>query len=390
MRGLLEAGVDVDVFPIYPEDATLWQQVPDILSERVLPRNRVHFAPSLPRLWPAAAARRAGGGWAEGVSAMRQALAVGMVPAAKTLYTWSKAWNWASAAFPTFDHVLGYWGNYAATAALLFSRMRGRGEPFSIFLHAGTDLYRDRIFLREKLLAARRVVVCSDFNRGFLNETYPDLEAEIGRKLLVHQHGVDLEELPFEIGGRTRWRMVGVGGLEKKKGFDVLVRACRILLDRGLPVELELVGDGPEGPRLRQLSQDLGIGERVIFRGWLPFGDAREAIRRASVLVHPSAGLGDGAPNVIKEAMALGTPVVASAVAGIPGLLEDGRCGLLIPPGSPEALADAAARLLSDSTLGAPLATRARQSAERRFDLWRNGEVLAGFLSDSPDVRAAK
>jgi colanic acid/amylovoran biosynthesis glycosyltransferase len=388
VRGLLEAGIDIDVFPIYPEDASLWRQVPDILSERILPRARVHFGSLVPLSLRAGLARAVTGGWSDGTAAVRQALGVGPVPAAKTLYAWARALTWATADLPRFDHVLGYWGNYAATAAHLFCRMRGRGEPFSIFLHAGTDLYRDRIFLREKLLAARRVIVCSEFNKGFLEETYPDIGSDIGRKLLVHQHGLDLGELPYERGGRVSTRVVGVGGLEKKKGFDVLIRGCRALLDRGIKVELELVGDGPERERLTRLSRNLGIEGQVTFRGWLPFKDARDAIRRASVLVHPSAGLGDGAPNVIKEAMALGTPVVASAVAGIPWLLEDGRCGMLVPPGVPEALADAMTQVLNDGTLGESLAARARRSAEGRFDMWRNGRLLAGFLNEAPGTEA--
>jgi glycosyltransferase involved in cell wall biosynthesis len=390
MRGLLDAGIDIDVFPIYPEDPALWRHVPDILSEKILPRDRVHFAHAFPMFWKAASQSGRSGGWADGVSALRQSSRVGVVPAAKTLYTSAKAFNWANSGLPAFDHVLGYWGNYAATAAYLFSRFRGDREPFSIFLHAGTDLYRDRIFLREKLLVARRIIVCSDFNRGFLEQTYPDLGSEIGRKLLVHQHGVDLKELPFGVGGRIRGRVVGVGGLEKEKGFDVLLRGCRVSLDRGLPVELELVGDGPERERLHRLSQDLGIEDRVTFRGWLPFAEAREAIRRANVLVHPSAGLGDGAPNVIKEAMALGTPVVASAVAGIPGLLEEGRCGVLVAPGDPEAIASALAQLLEDRNLSEAVAVRARKSAEARFDLWRNGERLAGFLNGATSSEAAR
>ena len=69
-------------------------------------------------------------------------------------------------------------------------------------------------------------------------------------------------------------------------------------------------------------------------------------MRRATLLVHPSIGLGDAVPTVIKEAMALGTPVVASAVAGIPELLDEGRCGVLTPPRDPVALSEAMERLL--------------------------------------------
>src|SRR2546430_7501895 len=73
----------------------------------------------------------------------------------------------------------------------------------------------------------------------------------------------------------------------------------------------------------------------------------------ATILVHPSDRLGDGLPTVLREAMALGTPVIASRIAGIPEALDDGRCGLLVPSGDLEALADAIARLLQHAIASA-------------------------------------
>jgi len=388
MRGLLEAGVQLEVFPLYPESPELWRQVPDILGEKILPRNRVHYVSPVPRL------RRGdgqdsvrpflGAAW----TATGEALRVGPVPAAKTVYSAVKAWNWSAASVARFDHILGYWGNYAATAAFLFRALRGGREPFSIFLHAGTDLYRDRMFLRQKLAEARHVIVCSDFNRDFLARTFPDLASDVERKIVVHQHGVDLEELPYSVDGRAPRRVLGVGGLESAKGFEFLLQGSAILRDRGQAVEIELVGDGPQRESLERLGRSLRL-DGIRFRGWLPFTGARDAIRGACVLVHPSAGLGDGAPNVIKEAMALGTPVVASAIAGIPDLLEGGRCGVLVPPRDPAALADGIGSLLSDAGRRTALAERARRSAESRFDLWKNGRVLAAALEGTRSEASA-
>lgn len=92
------------------------------------------------------------------------------------------------------------------------------------------------------------------------------------------------------------------------------------------------LGDGPEAGALKALAGELGIADRVTFCGYIPFSDVRAAMSRAMVLVHPSDGLGDGLPNVLREAMAVGTPVIASRVAGIPEALDDGRCGALVPP----------------------------------------------------------
>ena len=381
MAGLLACGVEIDIFPLYPEDESLWKYVTPFVPPGGLPRERIHFTGAWPRL------RRLSPTRLERTAFLRSATAAvgasagsGPVIAAKTAYAAAKAWNWALEAPAPYDQVLGYWGNYAATAALLFCRLRGSEEPFSLFLHAGTDLYRERPYLQAKLEAARRVLVCSEFNREFLREAYPDLFPDLDSKICVHQHGLDFSKLPYGTAGRRTGVVVGVGSFERAKGFDDLIRACHELRRRGADVRLDLVGDGPERSALERLAATLSFTDHVRFRGFLPFEQAREAIQTAEVLAHPSIGLGDGAPNVIKEAMALGTPVVASAIAGIPALLEQGRSGVLVPPRDSMALADALQSLLEQEPLRRSLSLRARQSAEERFDVWRNGRRLAEEL----------
>jgi hypothetical protein len=100
----------------------------------------------------------------------------------------------------------------------------------------------------------------------------------------------------------------------------------------------------------------------------------------ATVLVHPSNGLGDGLPNVVREAMAVGTPVIASEIAGIPDALSDG-CGVLVPPRDAEALATAIADVLNNAPHRLEMARRSRARVEERYDLWRNGSRLASLLN---------
>ena len=384
LAGLAACGVEIDVFPLYPEDPALWKYAASTGDSGASPilRDRVFYGEGKgkgPRS-SRAASPRGTGFLRESLRAVGESVPHGPVTAAKTAYAAVKARRWAREGHARYDQVLGYWGNYAATAASLFARRRGLSEPVSIFLHAGTDLYRGRPYLRTKLEEARTILVCSEFNREFLRERYPDIADALARKIYVHQHGLDFRELPYGRDGRAASGIVAVGGFEKAKGFDDLLRACRILRDGGVAFQLEIVGDGPQREALRTLAASLSLLDRVRFPGWLPFAEARAAIRRAAVLAHPSIGLGDGAPNVIKEAMALGTPVVASRVAGIPGLLEEGACGVLVEPREPAALADALRSLLERPAEREALAQRARRSAEARFDIWRNGRALADAL----------
>ena len=387
MRSLIEAGVEIDVFSIAPLDASLWRHSLDLLGPDHLPRERVHHVRLGESIGGAMAMLRAGGTTLHRDlrAALGSALRHGPVPFAKTAYVFPKAWAWAAqhgrarAAEVRYDHVLAYWGNYAGTCAYAFHRLAVPDVPFSIWLHAGTDLYRTPVFMREKLLYADNIITCCEFNVGYMTKAFADIAPRFASKVHVCHHGLDIGSFPYRTGGRPDNRILAVGRLAKHKGFDYLIRAAQLLNERGVDVQVEFVGQGDEQGNLAALAERLGIADRVNFRGWLPFSEVRQTMSEATVLVHPSDGLGDGLPNVVREAMAVGTPVVASDVAGIPDALEGG-CGVLVPPKNVAALADAIGRLLQDPAERQRIAERARHRAEERYNLWRNGATLAGLL----------
>jgi len=280
-----------------------------------------------------------------------------------------------------YDHIMAYWGNYPATCAWMFHRLAGSRSPFSIMLHAGTDLYRNQVFLRQKLLYADNIFVVCEFNRSYIHKRFADIFPLIESKIRLHHLGLDFSELPYTSQAKPAGRVVGIGRFDKLKGFDYLLRAIGELSKRGVHVSLELVGDGPEAAVLRQLCAELGLTDRVTFRGWCSFSEVRDAIRTATILVHPSIDIGDAVPTVIKEAMALGTPVIGSRVAGIPELLGDGCCGTLVPPKDVKALADAIDSLLSKPELREQFARAARARVEKVLDLWQNTKQFAEVLS---------
>ncbi len=387
MSALRAAGVEVEVFPIYPEDSRLWESGRDVLGTDAIPRASVHhvgIGQSLrqPPWPPRKAVRFVGDAGAVGVAAAR----FGIVPLARSAYVMIKGWGWAARFGDRYDHVLAYWGNYAGTAAYEFHRLINRPIPFSIWLHAGTDLYgeRKRIFLREKIQYADNVITCCEFNRRFMQDLYPNIAGEISAKTHVCYHGLDLTAFPFVPDSRPPARIIAVGRLARFKGFDYLLRAAQLCRQRGVDVQVELVGDGPEAGTLKALAGELGIADHVTFRGYISFSDVREAMSRSTVLVHPSDGLGDGLPNVLREAMAVGTPVIASQVAGIPEALDDGRCGTLVPPKDVGALAQAIERLLADEGTRRRFAELGRRRTEELFDLTRNGARLAERLRSTP------
>lgn len=389
MRGLLHAGIEIDVFPIHPLDPALWRYVPDILNDDILPKSRIHhvspvrFLPltrpsclsRLPRLLKDAGSI--------GLSAAR----FGIRPAAKSAYAFLKAWAAAlQYSNDNYDHILSYWGSYAATYAYLFHRLTNPRIPFSMFLHAG-DLYEDQVYLEEKLLYADNVFVVCEFNRQFIRLHYPSVFDAMSSRIHVYHPSLDLAEFPYEADAMRSRRILAVGRFDKCKGFDDLLRAVAHLKSQGMEAEVELVGDGDQMVALKALAGELGIEARVHFRGWLPFAEVRNAMNQAIMLVHPSSELGDAVPTVIKEASALGTPVIGTTVGGIPELLDHGRCGILVPPRDVTALGNAIRTLLTDSRARQTYAASARQFAEDTFDLWRNGERLANVLRSTSNRR---
>lgn len=382
MRSLAEAGVELDVFCIRPAEPELWQYSKGMDGLDNFSRAKVRHAPVFGTLRNAgrALAERPREHLSDAASVMWSAMRKGPLVAIKTASVLPLAWAWA-AENKRYDHVLAYWGNYPGTCAWAFHRLQGRDVPFSIWLHAGIDLYSRSAYLREKVRYADNVLTCCEFNRDFIEKEFAD-EPDVLSRVHVSHHGLDLADYRFQPDNRRNRVVLAVGRLVANKGYQYLLWALHVLKARGVEVTLEFVGDGPEEGALRRLAQRLNVQHMITWRGWMNPADAGRAMAEATMLVHPSGGLGDGLPNVLREAMAVGTPVIASNVAGIPDALEDG-CGVLVEPRDPAALALAIEQLLDAPERRRAIAEKARRRVEQRYDRRRTGQWLAGLLSST-------
>ncbi|MDQ3493115.1 MAG: glycosyltransferase [Chloroflexota bacterium] len=143
------------------------------------------------------------------------------------------------------------------------------------------------------------------------------------------------------------WRIVWAGRMAPEKGLATLLRAVTLLLATGREVRLQLIGDGPERPRLEAQARTLGISDSISWEGYV--GERERVLamlRESDLFVLPS--LTEGVPKVLVEAMACGVPVIASAVGGIPAVLGDGDRGRLLRPGDEIDLATSIRSLLED------------------------------------------
>ncbi len=189
------------------------------------------------------------------------------------------------------------------------------------------------------------------------------------KKLITVANGIDLA--PFRIDQAQRGLEVPtdqvtigiVGRLIPVKGHRYLLEAARELLMEFPNIQFLFVGDGPERQALNRMVSMLGLDSRVIFAG--KQRDMPAVYASIDILVLPS--LSEGMPMTLIEAMVAGRPVIASRVGDIPKLVKHGETGLLVEPGSPEALKQAISQLLSDPALRSELALQGQQWASEQF-----------------------
>lgn len=260
-----------------------------------------------------------------------------------------------------------YWASMPALSAHIISRFSG--IPFSTWAHAGADIYNRRRqtprSLRSRLRDARLVLTCNSANLPHFRTLSG---VDVLQKVVLLTHGVDIAKFPLREIRRSAntLRVLAVGRLSAAKGIDVLLNACRLLMDHGIAIECSIAGSGPLEPELRAMSARLGLDDAVSFLGYVEHSEMPALHQKADVFVVPSvigpAGARDGLPNVLLEAMASGLPCVASDIASIPEVIRDDHSGLLVPPADPVALATALERLVTDEGL--------------RVRLGRNGAAL--------------
>lgn len=290
---------------------------------------------------------------------------------------------------PSVRHLHAHYAHGATSIAWFASRISGRS--FSFTGHA-KDIYADSSnpegVLRRKLRAARFAVTCTGTNQRMLQAVAPDATVHC----LYHGLNTDfsqlLRERPPARKAGDRFRILSVGRLVRKKGFDILIQAAAMLRASGLPFEVVIIGnEGDHGPDLRGLIAAYELGSVVSIVG--PQDQARlfDEYHRADVFCLPCRvledGDRDGIPNVLMEAMACGTPVVTTDVSGIPEVVTHESNGLLVSAENASALAAALTRACHEHTLMAHMSDAARRTAQACFDGDRLADRLAALFLET-------
>jgi glycogen(starch) synthase len=271
-------------------------------------------------------------------------------------------------------------------AALLGDRLP---VPVVVTSHGG-DVYESNVRIRKPVLRERiaeglrsadALVAISRFTRDGFTRLCPSAAARI----VDIPNGVHLAPYaeraaapahldPAIVPGTYA---ILVGRLKHRKGVDVLLHALAQLRDTN-QVQLVIVGDGEERPTLENLTRQLGLSARVRFVGMMTGADKIYLLQNARFGVVASRQW-EAFGLVLLEGYAAGLPMVATDMPGLADLVQPEKTGLLVPPESPDALADAMRRLFADDTLGRSMSANARQFvqdydwravAQRHLDLY--------------------
>ena len=276
------------------------------------------------------------------------------------------------------DHLHTHFANAGANVGLFASHYLGL--PWSLTLHGISETdYPAGVLLGAKIQAAQFVACASYFGRA---QAMRVVVPEQWSKLFVVRCALDLQDLPkrTKSGPSLRAQLISVGRLAPEKGHVGLLEAFAQVRASGIDADLVIVGDGPERVRIEQTIVSLNLQTHVFLKGSLAEEDALAQMAQADVLVLTS--FMEGLPVVLMEAMALGLPVIASRVAGIPELVTDNEQGLLFCPTDWNELAAKMRTLIVDFELQRRLGRAGRAKIEQSYEIGLAVEPLVARFSN--------
>jgi len=273
-------------------------------------------------------------------------------------------------------HIHCHFGTNPTTVAMLCKRI---GGPDYSFTSHGPEEYDkgNSIHLSEKIIQAKFVIAITNFGRSQL---YRYSEYKHWGKIHIIHCAVGEKFLSSEvIDIPTDNKLVCVGRLCEQKGQIQLVQAIANVIDKGIDLELTLVGDGEMRPEVEHAIAERNIQENVTITGWATEDEVHHYINNSKALILPS--FAEGLPVVIMEAFALGRPVLSTYIAGIPELVKPKLNGWLCAASDIESITESIIELLShDPSTLANMGNHGRTLVHNNHNINIEAQNLADYF----------
>lgn len=380
ITGLLERGHSVDIYALDDSQVDNSKVHPDVEKYRLL--NRTYYPPSIARN-----------------KFLRLLKGLGLLSAncykdplvclrSLTVFEHGKRVSlyWLYKAIPllgkgSYDVIHCQFGMYGLLGMKLreIGALKGklitsfRGYDISWYIKEyGSDVYNELFDTGDFFLTN-----CEYFKRRLLKLGCDD------NKVVVHRSGLDCGKFVFTPRSphpSGRIRIATTGRLVEKKGIEYGIRAVAKLAKVNQNIEYNIIGDGPLREDFQQLIQALDVSETVNLLGWKDQEEIIEILNNSHIFIAPSVTASDGnqdAPvNVLKEAMAIGLPVISTLHGGIPELVEDGISGFLVPERDADAIAAKLSYLISNPQMWPSIGLAGRAYIEQHYDLNKLNDEL--------------
>lgn len=269
-----------------------------------------------------------------------------------------------------------HFANPAAKVALLVSKIYQ--YPYSLTIHGPDEFYDVTINnIEEKTENASAVFCISNYTRSQILRL---VSPEIWPKIKINYLGIDPSiYTPHHFQNKSEtFQILCVARLSVSKGQRILIQAVKILIDQGKKIKLTLVGEGPDRRQLERWVNQLSLSEHVEFKGALNPGDTLKCYQFTDVFVLTS--FAEGLPVVLMEAMSMEIPCIATAINGIPELIQNNLNGILVSPANTEETSNAILRFIEDPDCRLKLGKAGRAVIVEKFNLDRNINALANFF----------
>ncbi|MER5173861.1 exopolysaccharide biosynthesis GT4 family glycosyltransferase EpsE [Thioclava kandeliae] len=283
-------------------------------------------------------------------------------------------------------HIHAHFASRSALVAALAARMSGL--PYSITHHGALKDFGGNQTIKWSQAKFAMVIT---------QELLDELEAALAptrlRASVVQPMGVDSEWFQRKTSYKPRQvgetlRVFSCGRLTRIKGHDCLIEAVALRVGAGDDIQLEIAGGGSsdqdrERLRLLELSEKLGIKDRVSFLGAISEEDVRAKLQASHVFALASRYEAFGVAYI--EAMSCGVPTIGTRVGGVPEIIIDGECGFLVPPEAPADLAQAIGKIGDNPVMAELLSSAGRQRVMTRFPIDASARKLLAY--SFPDIK---